>query len=44
MGIDLEALFRTIGPIIGNTGTGDEEAGGVFCSLYAVLGDVRLCP
>ncbi len=37
MGIDLEALFRTIGPMIGGGGTGDDEAGGVFCSLMRSL-------
>ena len=36
MGIDLEALFKTIGPMIGGNVTGD-EAGGVFCSLMRSL-------
>lgn len=37
MGIDLEALFKTIGPLIGAVDTGDEKAGGVFCSLMRSL-------
>lgn len=37
MGIDLEALFKTIGPMIGSIDTGDEEAGRMFCSLMRSL-------
>lgn len=37
MSIDLEALFRTIGPMIGGAATGDEEAGRNFCSLMRSL-------
>ncbi|UJW77776.1 LuxR family transcriptional regulator [Rhizobium sp. SL42] len=37
MGIDLEALFKTIGPMIGAAGTSDDEAGGGFHSLMRAL-------
>ena len=37
MGIDLGALFKTIGPMIGAGETSDEEAGGTFRSLMRAL-------
>jgi DNA-binding CsgD family transcriptional regulator len=37
MRVDLEALFRTIGPMIGGVAKGDEEAGRLFCSMMRSL-------
>jgi hypothetical protein len=42
MGIDLEALFKTLGPMIGGAPIGDQEAG-VFSAHDAVAGQFRLC-
>jgi len=37
MGIDLEALFKTLGQMIGSASTDDVEAGNVFCALARSL-------
>jgi DNA-binding CsgD family transcriptional regulator len=37
MGIDLEALFKALGPMVGGVAASDPEAGHLFCSLMHSL-------
>lgn len=37
MGIDLEVLFKALGPMVGGAPIGDEEAGRLFCTLMRSL-------
>lgn len=37
MGVDLEALFKTLGPVIGGVPLRDDEAGRLFCAMMRSL-------